>query len=138
MKLDAKDLFKDFSNPGFVALTIGCFILVVFVLLMLLKIVSKRNREKKAKGEKLWRLIGYVNISRSSPKEMIGTQNLSNIPDWIWGRITTMVDPEREFIQSFPEDDHWEYKFKPRYPEKVTPAFYIDVCKRQRQWKKFI
>ena len=99
---------------------------------------SNRRKEREERGERLWRLIGYVNLSRSSPREMVGTHNLASVPDWMWRNITTTVDPEREIILKFPEDTEYEYKFKPRYPELVRASFYVDIFKRQQRWKKFV
>jgi hypothetical protein len=102
----------------------------------------KKRREKRVAREKrieqLWLWIGYVNISRAAPREMIGPQNLAKVPNWMLHNIRAMASPTKVIIAKFDNDMDFEYKFKPRQPGILKPTFYIDVYRRPQRWRKLL
>ncbi len=101
----------------------------------------EKNKQKKAerlrREEQLWLWIGFINLSRTAPREMIGSQNLSRVPDWMLHYIRNMVDLRQDVIMKFDEDLEYEYRFKPRI-EYVPNSFLVDICRRPRHWKKLL
>lgn len=73
---------------------------------------SKEDRRREL-ADSLWIWIGSVNLSRTSPREMIGSQNLAKIPHWLRHRIYSLADILEEQICTFKEDADFEYKFVP-------------------------
>lgn len=84
----------------------------------------------------LWIWIGTINLSRDAPREMIGSQNLSKIPDWLLPRLYSLADILEEHVYTFERDQDFEYRFKPS-PSQI-PSIRCDVYKRIRHWKKIV
>jgi hypothetical protein len=100
---------------------------------------AERKRLKllrKQRADALWIWIGNINLSRNAPRQMIGSQNLAKMPEWMLSEIYTLTDPEREVIYKFKNDKDYEYKFKPVPP--LFPSFHCDIYKRVRHWRKIV
>ena len=102
----------------------------------------EKSREKRAtrqrRAEQLWLRIGYVNLSRAAPREMVGQQNLAQLPDWMWRNIREMVNPTQEIITKFDNDTEYEYRFKPRRSDIFRQTFYVDIYRRPQRWRKLL
>jgi len=101
-----------------------------------------KRKEKKAQRQKreeqLWLWIGCANLSRAAPKEMIGPQNLSGLPDWMLPLIKSTADPRNEVVMKFEYDKEYEYRFKPRTRYLSGGAFYVDIYRRTQHWKRLL
>ena len=99
----------------------------------------KLQREQKAKAlaDSLWIWIGTVNLSRQPPREMIGSQNLAKIPNWLRPRIYLLADTQKEHMHTFEEDTDFEYKFIPS-SSSFAQSFRCDIYKRVRHWRKIV
>lgn len=93
---------------------------------------------RKRREEQLWVWIASVNVSRAAPREMVGPQNLAKLPDWMYSDVQRLVDPQQDKIMKFKEDEYYEYRFKPLVSQVSKSAFYVDVYKRVRHWKKLL
>ena len=102
---------------------------------------SNRKRLKLLRAQQanaLWIWIGRVNISRDAPHEMIGPQNLSQIPDWLLPDLCSLADIIKERKYTFKEDKVFEYRFKPTSDNTFISSFYCDIYKRIRHWRKIV
>jgi len=97
-----------------------------------------KKAQRIRREEQLWLWLGYVNVSRASPREMTGSQNLARVPDWISRNIRDIADPGREIVMKFENDTEYEYRFKPRTSNWSGHAFYIDIYRRPQHWRKLL
>ena len=79
-------------------------------------------------GDRLWTHIGYFNLSRDAPREMVSFQNLSKVPDWMLRKRSQVETISQPTTLTFSEDLANEYKFVPR-------GLLLDVHQRPTNWK---
>lgn len=91
---------------------------------------------QKELPEQTWQWKGRLNLSRAAPTEMIGSQNLAQVPGWLWHDLRHIVNPNQAIEMKFMQDSEHEYRFKPYIMDPSSTTFYIDIYRRPVQWKQ--